>query len=548
MFETGEAIGPYNIIRRLGAGGMGEVYLAEHRHIGRKAAIKVLLPDLSSNQDVVSRFFNEARATARIRHPGIVEILECDVHASGRAYIVMEALEGESLGDCLGRIGSFAEDINKVGAIVGQIASALAAAHAQGIIHRDLKPDNVFLLSAADAETTSRIKILDFGIAKLAKGNGGEVTKTRTGSLLGTPLYMSPEQCRGVGNIDHRSDIYSLGCIAYELASGRPPFIREGMGDLIVAHISEQPTDLASIVPQVPHPLNQIVMRMLAKNPEERQQSMLEVVGQIEGLLKVGAARFGTMILPPERTSATTTPLQPNPVARTTPLGKLPSGTPVPGANSGSRQNPTPHPIGAGGTKLLVEKKTTFSQTASEIDLSRVVLPRRTWPRVAAAGVGVATVGVVLYLVLAPPPRTPATPDPSPSAPVGGTVAEPVAIPPTKEPPTRRHAVTIDAENGPPGIAVDVDGRPERLPVSLPFGDSQHVLTFKAPGFQDEVARIDGTRDRTIMLSMKPVEKAPTASAVIKKKKLKHNISPGGADDSTPAQPVRKKHDGFTDL
>src|SRR5262249_53040048 len=188
--------GAYTIPRRLGAGGMGEVYLARHRHIGRDAAIKVLLPELSQNEDVVARFFTEARATAAIRHPGIVEILDCDVHKSGRAYIVMEFLEGENLAERLERAGSFARDLPGAGSILAQVASALAAAHAKGIVHRDLKPDNIFLTGTVAAGGAPSVKILDFGIAKLVVDDGEGRNKTRTGSLLGTPTYMSPEQCR----------------------------------------------------------------------------------------------------------------------------------------------------------------------------------------------------------------------------------------------------------------------------------------------------------------------------------------------------------------
>src|SRR3954447_18603179 len=140
----GRIIGSYSIVDKLGSGGMGEVYLAEHRRIARRAAIKFLLPSLSRDSDVVARFFNEARATSVIRHPGIVEIFDCDV-VEDRAYIVMEYLEGESLAGALNRVGSFAGETASVASVAGQIASALSAAHAKGIVHRDLKPENVFL-------------------------------------------------------------------------------------------------------------------------------------------------------------------------------------------------------------------------------------------------------------------------------------------------------------------------------------------------------------------------------------------------------------------
>src|SRR5215813_1109716 len=172
MFEVGEQVGAYTIVRRLGAGGMGEVYLGRHRHIGREAAIKVLLPELSSNDDVVARFFTEARATAAIRHPGIVEILDCDIHRTGRAYIVMEYLDGENLAERLVRAGSYANDFQAAGTILAQVSSALGAAHAKGIVHRDLKPDNVFLCGMVGGDTVPRIKILDFGVAKLVTDDG----------------------------------------------------------------------------------------------------------------------------------------------------------------------------------------------------------------------------------------------------------------------------------------------------------------------------------------------------------------------------------------
>jgi eukaryotic-like serine/threonine-protein kinase len=168
---------------------MGQVYLAEHQRIARRVAVKVLLPELSANESVIERFFTEARATSLIRHPGIVEVLDCDV-LDNQAYIVMEFLEGESLAGYLLRVGSLQRDLGFALAVVGQVADAVGAAHASEIVHRDLKPDNIFLCaSARDARVVP--KVLDFGIAKLAvQGTSGQ---TRTGMLMGTPAYMSPE-------------------------------------------------------------------------------------------------------------------------------------------------------------------------------------------------------------------------------------------------------------------------------------------------------------------------------------------------------------------
>jgi serine/threonine protein kinase len=195
--------------------------------LGKPAAVKVLLPELSNNREIVNRFFNEARAATSVRHPGIVEIFDFGYMPSGLAYIVMELLDGESLSRVLVARGRLSEQEALV--YTRGIASALAPAHAQGIVHRDLKPDNIFLVRDPDMLGGLRPKILDFGIAKVTEAQRiGGVSKTRTGAVLGTPTYMSPEQCRGTGEIDARSDLYAVGCILYEMLVGRPPFALRG--------------------------------------------------------------------------------------------------------------------------------------------------------------------------------------------------------------------------------------------------------------------------------------------------------------------------------
>jgi eukaryotic-like serine/threonine-protein kinase len=204
----GGVFGQYRVTDVLGEGGMGVVYAAEHMLLGRPAAVKLLLPELSRKQEIVQRFFNEARAATAIRHPGIVEIYDFGWTTDGAGFIVMELLEGETL-----------RTRRKKGrmpwpaalAVTRQIAGALGAAHAKGIVHRDLKPDNVFLVPDPEVPGGERIKLLDFGIAKLADSPAGQ-HKTRTGAVIGTPTYMAPEQCRGV-EVDARPDLYALGCI-----------------------------------------------------------------------------------------------------------------------------------------------------------------------------------------------------------------------------------------------------------------------------------------------------------------------------------------------
>lgn len=272
MITVGQQLGGYTILKRIGGGQMGEVFLAQHRRIARRAAIKTLIPELSAKEAVIERFFKEARNTSQIRNPAIVEILDCDVH-EGQAYIIMEFLEGESLGTYLKRAGALEPDMAFLLGVMGATASAVGAAHDVGIMHRDLKPENIYLQLVAPASPTVTVKALDFGISQLSRDDGGP-SKTKSGVLLGSPAYMSPEQCRGSGKTDERSDIYSLGCVLYEALCGRPPYTSRSLGDLILAHVSEPVKAPIKLVPDVPPKLNALILKMLAKAPDERPASM----------------------------------------------------------------------------------------------------------------------------------------------------------------------------------------------------------------------------------------------------------------------------------
>jgi tRNA A-37 threonylcarbamoyl transferase component Bud32 len=289
----GRSLGSYRIISLLGEGGMGAVYLAEHPIIHKQAAIKVLRPECSGNAEMLERFFNEARATARLDHPAFVEIFDCGVEA-GNAFIVMEYVRGESLGARLARVQRFsvpvAIDLGR------QIAHAVALAHAGGIVHRDLKPDNI-IVAAGDPE---QLKILDFGIAKLST-QAWEKVRTRTGIMMGTPAYMSPEQCRGIATVDERTDIYSLGCILHALLVGHPPFAAMSDAELVALQLYQPVTSLRSHDPNIPGELDALVRRTLAKQPEDRPGSMAEVEAEL-GRLAAGMSSAPTVrpaALPP---------------------------------------------------------------------------------------------------------------------------------------------------------------------------------------------------------------------------------------------------------
>ncbi len=281
---VGSTLGNYRIVSLLGQGGMGVVYVGEHAILGRKAAIKVLLPEFSHNAELVDRFFKEARATASLRHHAFVEVFDSGRSPGGSAYLVMEMLDGESLGAHLNRRGFL--PVMEATVIASHIAEGVGYAHRHGIVHRDLKPDNVFLARNVDAERPEAVavKVLDFGIAKLG-GIGGSGSHTRTGAIIGTPLYMAPEQCRGAGRveIDHRADIYALGCILHAMIAGKPPFPLEGFGEIIAAHLSEPPTPLRALVPDVPPAVERLVLRLLAKRVDDRPASMDEVARELDG-------------------------------------------------------------------------------------------------------------------------------------------------------------------------------------------------------------------------------------------------------------------------
>ncbi|MBW2524758.1 MAG: serine/threonine protein kinase, partial [Deltaproteobacteria bacterium] len=275
----GQTLGSYTIRSEIGVGGMGRVYAAEHELIGRQAAVKLLLPELSQDKQLVDRFFNEARASAVIKNPGIVDIYDFGYAEDGSAYLIMELLDGESLGDRLDKGRLPDEEVLRIGR---QVASTLAAVHQADIIHRDLKPDNIFLVPDSEVRGGERAKILDFGIAKLSSHRAPGTSKTQTGQVMGSPLYMSPEQCRGAGEVDARADIYSLGCILYEMACGRPLFDGEGVGEVLGKQIYEQPEAPRSVCSDVSPRLEAIVLRALAKDPDDRYATMDELVDAIE--------------------------------------------------------------------------------------------------------------------------------------------------------------------------------------------------------------------------------------------------------------------------
>jgi serine/threonine protein kinase len=267
----------YRLTKKLGEGGMGEVYEAQHIYIEKKVALKLLRPEIMSNQEAVTRFYQEARSASAIGHENIVEIDDFGKLPDGRVYLSMEYLEGESLNDALQR----PMDLGRALDIVIQVCKGLAAAHVKNIVHRDMKPENVFLTKKDGKEVA---KILDFGIAKVS-GTEGNQHLTRTGTIFGTPHYMSPEQALGKA-LDHRTDIYSVGVIMYEMFTGTVPFKAESFMGILTQHLTTQPRAPHEEAPerQIPIPVEAVILKAMAKEVGDRYQSMAELLTDLEKL------------------------------------------------------------------------------------------------------------------------------------------------------------------------------------------------------------------------------------------------------------------------
>jgi serine/threonine-protein kinase len=276
--------GRFLVQAKLGEGGMGAVYQAEQVAMKRPIALKVLHPHLSQDPQLIERFHREAAASSRLNHPNTITVHDFGQTDDGTLYIAMEFVEGRNMGDLVEQGGAMAWP--RVVGIGLQIAESLADAHAAGIVHRDLKPDNVMLIDRAGQNDF--VKILDFGIAKMAEASeGGDKRKalTKTGMIFGTPQYMSPEQIRGAG-VDHRTDIYALGVILYQILTGSLPFHAENPMGMLTKHLMEPPRPLAQALPGIscPPQLEALVMRCLEKDQNQRFQSMNEIVQVLSSL------------------------------------------------------------------------------------------------------------------------------------------------------------------------------------------------------------------------------------------------------------------------
>jgi serine/threonine-protein kinase len=278
--------GRYEVLRRIGEGGMGAVYEAKHTLIGKRVAVKVLLEKFHAKSDFVARLLQEARLASSIGHENIVDVTDFGTTDDGRSFVVMEFLDGESLADLERREAPL--PIERSLRIARQAASALGAAHAKGIFHRDVKPENVYLIRRGDADF---VKVVDFGISKAVKPGGDEGAEayrlTHTGLLLGTPLYMSPEQARGDEDLDHRADIWALGVLLYECLTGEVPFRANNYLQIISQVLTHEPPSPSRLRPElgIPDAVDAVVMRAMEKDRARRYQTMAELERDLERLL-----------------------------------------------------------------------------------------------------------------------------------------------------------------------------------------------------------------------------------------------------------------------
>jgi serine/threonine protein kinase len=450
--------GRYRVEQRIGEGGMGVVYRATHTALNKTIALKVLRGEMAKDAEVVQRFMQEAQSATSIGHENIIDISDFGRLTDGTVYFVMEYLNGTALNGLIKRGGSI--PVAQAVSILKQIASALGAAHQRGIVHRDLKPDNIYLVKRGEEENF--VKVLDFGIAKV----GGASNKlTRTGMVFGTPHYMSPEQAAGQ-SVDARTDIYALGVIMYEMFTGRVPFDADTFMAVLTKHMFEKPGPMTS-----PHAerqlgaLEQITLRALEKKPENRYQTMHELIEDLDRFM--GGGR-----------------LRPRALTPATPSPALADALEPRSKSEMNLEHQIVSPSGAGKTKLWV-------------------------------GLGVAALALVLGLVFAlrdKQPQVSAAPAPPPVAPSAGAVPVPSppapseAVPPSSPAPSappQLAAVTV--QSVPSGATLVLDGAiVGTTPAMFPKPErGVRTLELRLDGYQRETLAISPDTQSVLSVSLR---------------------------------------------
>jgi serine/threonine-protein kinase len=450
----------YKIERLLGEGGMGFVYLARHKVIDKRVAVKVLRADLARDREILDRFVQEARSASSIGNPHIIDISDFGDLPDGSTYFVMEYLEGMSLTQL---IDSRAEKgpllIERICNVGMQMCDGLAAAHAAGIVHRDLKPDNIFLITRGPERDF--VKILDFGIAKVSKA--GNTKLTRAGAVFGTPHYMSPEQAAGAP-IDHRTDVYSLGVMLYELTAGQVPFNADNFMGILTQHMYKAPVPIRALLPapDCPPGLEAVILKCLSKKPEMRYGSMEELANDLERIKR----------------------------------GEVPVAVGEMMARSGGFN--VPHDF--------------FKPIQQAIVPATPPVPRKQWPRFvwiagATAAVGLVTVIIVGGSIVGAGPKPPTVAETE----IATAAPAPTAAPPAPGP--KKSEVFLVWS---PSTAVGLrDGVELKSPATVVVEDGKPAtIEIQADGFEPTTVTLDGT-EKAKQIDLKPIAKtAPRATPV----------------------------------
>ncbi|HEX5058763.1 MAG TPA: protein kinase [Kofleriaceae bacterium] len=475
---SGQEVGEYRIEGVLGRGGFGTVYGAVQPVIGKRVAIKVLSRKYAADQDIVSRFAAEARAVNQIRHRNIIDIFSFGQLPDGRHYYVMEYLDGEPLDSHLRTYGAMA--LEEAIPILRAIARALDAAHAKGIAHRDLKPENIFLANDPDGGVYP--KLLDFGIAKLLAPEETTMHRTGTGVPIGTPYYMSPEQCRG-RDVDHRTDIYSFGIVVYRMLTGALPFEAPDYVELLYKQVSEEPALPSRVNPKLPESVDIAIAWMMQKDREKRPKTVLEGVNALDPA----------------------NPMRPTPLPRS----HRPSVGPT-GATGRPQQTPSEIAFAETGVSSPNANAATGAQTSAPPN------PRGTRiTMVIVAGLVVAGIGVGVYMKTRPPHVTVVERD---KGPTGSAVP---AQEPPHEPVKQPIAEPADAAATPETVMLELTGAPEGTEVlrdgkligvvpkvPLPYSTKVQYLVLQADGFQPLPITVLPDQDRRMAVKLKPKKRA----------------------------------------
>ncbi len=464
----------YRIVRRIGVGGMGEVYEATHARLAGRYAIKLLLREIASDPVLMARFQREAQITSSLRHPNIVQVLDFRQLPGGAPYFVMEFLEGVDLATEIQRVGPM--PLARVQALVDQIASGLAAAHEQEIVHRDLKPANLILVVLPGTHN-ELVKIVDFGISKVQTAN---TQLTSAAMVMGTPQYMAPEQALGQGDrIDARADQFSLASIAYEMIAGRCAFVGDTIPTVLYQLVHVEPPPLMVNGQPVSPILDAVIRRGLAKQPEARYPNVLDFARAFRAAAAEAAPR---------------TVADSSAVLATGDKAVLPAAAAAvavaPAANRSSPAGPpnapeTPFGVGA------------FATGASREGPDKLRKFRRA---IAVSGITVALGAAALVLSLkacAPSSGPPAASSPPPSA-----VAPPAH--PAAAPAPAVEQISVEVQDAPPNLKVSIDGAElQAPPIHLVKGSGSHQLVFQAPGYRAKTMQLDASNDVAMLLSMK---------------------------------------------